>query len=116
MVSPPSCHQELVQARDVGGSADWRSFQLSTITSLHSRRQKVFAGGSEGSGGDVGISKDVEWGVEDPCVGEGVVTVDSGVERDNREEGGRVSRERERRSKRGTTQNNPTAERHPAHL
>ena len=42
MVSPSSCHQphkEFVQTRDVGVSADWRPFQLSMITLLHSQRK-----------------------------------------------------------------------------
>ena len=61
MIRPPSCHQphkELLQIRDVGGSADSRLFQLSTISSLYSQRRNEFAG--EGSGEGVGISRDVE--------------------------------------------------------
>ena len=59
MVSRPSCHQphEELLPRDVGGSANSRPFQLSTITSLHYQRLKEFAGGPEGSGGGVGNSK-----------------------------------------------------------
>jgi len=59
MVSPPSCHQsheKLLQTRDVGGVADWRPFQLSTITSLHSQRRNEFAGAPEGSGRGVEVS------------------------------------------------------------
>ena len=53
-------HEEVLQTWDVGlgESADWRPFQLSTI---HSQRRDEFAGGSEGSGGGVGIGKQQTW-------------------------------------------------------
>ena len=53
-------HEEVLQTWDVGlgESAAWRPFQLSTI---HSQRRDEFAGGSEGSGGGVGIGKQQTW-------------------------------------------------------